>query len=583
MKKNKKNVLGIDKQYHLLTNLIIILQLVLGTLPLLFVVTFIDYYIRGKASLLLIVILGGISILVAFIRGYFYGVSIWQTHKTAYDALTKIRLKIIEHLQKLPIGFFQNHKQGNLANIMRHDVEQIEIYLAHGLPEILSTSFLPFVIWIIIMIIEWRLGLALISLLPFAFLLQWSLKKIWKNRFKQFSESTKRMSEDLLEYVATISTIKAFSNDENRTEKLLSKMEEYIRWVKSSMLSIALPMSVITMFFEGGLVIMTIVGIPLIVKGDINITTFIFALILGGLFSASFAKMATFQHIKVIYNQSVDNVRSILDAVERVQFNKNVSNIIPSISFKNVSFTYPSSSKKERKAIDAINFTIKPYSKTALIGESGSGKTTIAHIIMGFWEVQSGEVLIGDKNIKELSEKNISELFSIVEQNVFLFNVSIKENIRMGNPSASMQEIKDAAEKAQIHDFIMGLPQGYETIVGEAGVKFSGGEKQRISIARMILKDTPFVILDEATAALDKKNEQKVQIALNELQKKKTVITVAHRLNTIKTMSSIIVMKQGKILANGTHKNLISNVPLYKEMIEKQELVSSWKLKEEIK
>lgn len=517
-------------------------------------------------------------VLFALLRGVFYGTSIWRAHRSAYNALTRLRLRIISHLQRLPLGFFQERKVGELVNIINHDVEQIEIYLAHGLPEILSATLFPALLWIITMVLDWRLGLSLISLLPVAFLLQMAVKTLWGKNFQHFMESTQKMSEDLLEYVATISVIKAFSNEENRTVRVLGGMRDYIHWVKRSMFSVTVPMALITMFLEGGIVVMTLVGLWLMTSGELTVARFILALILGGLFSSSFAKLATFQHFRIVYGQSLAKVQSITEVQTKETADKKTDTTQTDVCFEHVTFSYPN---KEDNALKDVCLQFPRGSHTAIVGESGSGKTTLASLMMGFWQPQTGTIRLGGENITELSERNIADYFSMVQQEVFLFNTTIRDNIRIGRPTATQKEVEMAAQRARIHDFIMGLPNGYDTLAGEAGVKFSGGEKQRISIARMLLKDSPIVILDEATAALDGENEKLIQEALDELQRNKTVIAIAHRLNTIQDMERIVVMDKGQVVSKGTHQELMKDCSLYRNMTETQEQVSKWQLKEE--
>ena len=574
MKRKKENQI-LQDQKEGKSNVIVILYLLFGTLPILLVVYMVDAFFNGSATIRMIAVSGCLMFVFALLKGLFYGTSIWQAHKSAYGALTKLRMKIVAHLQKLPLGFFQERKVGDLVNVIHHDVEQIELYLAHGKPEILSATLLPFVLWIIVLFIDWRLGLSLVSLLPVAFLLQKVFNRMWKKTFKHFSDSTKQMSEDLLEYVATIPVIKAFSHEETRTEKVLWGMKNYIRWVKNSMTSIAVPMSIISMLLEGGVIVMVIVGMVLIGNGELSVARFILALILGGIFASCFVKLSTFQHFGIVYNQSAQRVRSITNVPPKENADKEINSTGDDVCFEDVSFTYPT---KKEKALCDVNLAFPKGSHTAVVGESGSGKTTLASLMMSFWQPQSGIVFIGDEPINNLSEKNISELFSMVQQDVFLFNISIEENIKIGNPSASRAEVESAARRARIHDFIMNLPNGYETIAGEAGVKFSGGEKQRISIARMILKDSPIIILDEATAALDGENERLIHEALDDLQQDKTVITIAHRLNTIREMDNIVVMNKGKVIAAGKHDELMQQCGLYREMTEKQTIVNQWQL-----
>lgn len=557
------------------SNMIVILYLLFGTLPILLVVYMVDAFFKGSATIFMIAIAACLMLLFALLKGLFYGMSIWRAHKSAYEALTKLRMKIVANLQKLPLGFFQERKVGDLVNVIHHDVEQVELYLAHGRPEILSATLLPFVLWAIILFIDWRLEVSLVSLRPVVFLLQKVFNRMWRKSFQHFSDSTKQMSEDLLEYVATIPVINAFSNEETRTEKVLWGMKNYIRWVKNSMTSIAVPMSVISMLLEGGVIVMIIVGMILIGNGSLSVSGFILALILGGIFASCFVKLSTFQHFGIVYKQSAQRIGSITNVPPKENADKEINPASDDISFEDVSFTYPG---KKEKVLCEVNLAFPKGSHTAVVGESGSGKTTLASLMMSFWEPQSGIVAMGNEPINNLSEKNIAELFSMVQQDVFLFNISLEENIKISNPSATRAEVESAARRARIHDFIMNLPNGYETIAGEAGVKFSGGEKQRMSIARMILKDSPIIILDEATAALDGENERLIHEALDDLQQDKTVITIAHRLNTIRKMDNIIVMDKGKVVATGKHDELMQQCSLYKEMIEKQTIVNQWQL-----
>lgn len=578
---DKQKVRPLDEEREsrsLLSNVVVILHLILGTLPILLVVWAVDKLINGTLPSIIVWGIGGIMILFAMLRGVFYGTSIWRAHRSAYNALTRLRLRIISHLQRLPLGFFQERKVGDLVNIINHDVEQIEIYLAHGLPEILSATLFPVLLWVIIMVLDWRLGLSLISLLPVAFLLQMAVKTLWGKSFQHFMESTQKMSEDLLEYVATISVIKAFSNEENRTEQVLGGMRDYIRWVKRSMFSVTVPMTLITMFLEGGIVVMTLIGLWMMSSGELTVARFILALILGGLFSSSFAKLATFQHFRIIYGQSLAKVQSITEVQTKETADKKTDTTQTDVYFEHVTFSYPN---KKDNALKDVCLQFPRGSHTAIVGESGSGKTTLASLMMGFWHPQTGTIRLGGENIMEFSERNIADYFSMVQQEVFLFNTTIRDNIRIGRPTATQKEVEMAAERARIHDFIMGLPNGYDTLAGEAGIKFSGGEKQRISIARMLLKDSPIIILDEATAALDGENEKLIQEALDELQRNKTVITIAHRLNTIQDMERIVVMDKGQVVSKGTHQELMKDCSLYRNMTEMQEQVSKWQLKEE--
>ena len=557
-------------------NIYSFIHILCGTIPILLVVWLLDKMIHGALNKEFIIVAGLSMVVCALLKAFFYGLSIKKSHDSAYGVLADLRIRMVEHLKKLNLGFFQKRKIGDLTNIIGHDVEQVEIYLAHALPEIMTYQLIPVLLWLIITIIDWRLGLALVSTLPIVLILTKVFNKLWKKQFQKFYDSTTRMSEGLLEYVATIPVIKAFSTEETKTDSLLQVMRDYIKWVKNSMMSIALPMSSITLLLESGLIIMIAVGIYLLSHGEISIIGFVLAIILGGIFNSSFGKLATFQHYNVMFNQVTKNINSIL-TVEPVK--KNCTDQRPEnydIAFSDVSFTYPD---KTEVALSHVNLLIKEGTTTAIVGESGSGKTTLANLIMDFWEPASGTITIGDVPIKNLREKDLANLVSIVQQDVFLFNISIQENIRIGKPGARDKEVEDAARKARIHDFITRLPQGYQTIAGEAGVKFSGGEKQRISIARMMLKNAPILLLDEATASLDSENEQAIQEAINDLREHKTVVTIAHHLDTVKNMDQLIVIEKGKVVGTGKYEELINSCKLFREMVARQKDVDNWEIK----
>jgi ATP-binding cassette subfamily B protein len=549
-----------------------------GIIPFIIILKIIGLLSNNEITIEIILKLGGIIIICQASKALFYGLSMWKAHDFAYSTLSEIRLNIINHLKKLSIQFFQNRKIGDLTNIINHEVDQTELYLAHGLPEITIATLIPITIFICLLIIDWRLSLALVSTVPLVFLYQKLLNRLIADKFMKYAISTKKMSEDLIEYISTISVVKAFSKEERKTKKVLDSMNNYMSWVKNMTVSISFPMSFSIMLMEGGLVVLAIVGSLLLKNNKIDVNTFILAIILGGIFSNTFAKFTTFHHISIVFKNALGRINSIL-SVNPIN-NNTISRNLESgkIEFQNVDFSY----EGHKKNLDNINITFKEHSVNAIIGASGSGKTTIANLIMGFWRTDSGLITINGKDINKMSEYDLSNLVSIVQQDTFLFNLSIEENIKIGKKNASKKEVIEAAKKAQIHDMIMSLPKGYKTIVGESGAKLSGGERQRISIARMILKNAPIIILDEATSAIDSANEYLIKKAIENLGKNKTIITIAHHLNTIINADQIVVMENGKIVGKGTHKELLKQNQLYKKMIIEQNLVDNWEIKEGI-
>lgn len=500
----------------------------------------------------------------------------WTAHKAAYTCLTDLRLQIIRHLKKLSLGFFQERKTGDLTNVVQHDVEQVEGHLAHGLPEIMSATILPAAVFLVMLWVDWRLALVMIVGLPLMWITKKASAPLWTKNFKIYADSVTRMQENVMEYVSNISVIKAFGKEETKTEKTIQSAKDYDYWVKKSMAGISVPMGLIILFMESGAVLVMILGTYLLSVGQIELPRLILAIVLGGLFTSSIAKVATFQHYGIVFKQAMKGIWSILGVAVPNRPEQSADPHNGEIVISNLNFAY----NGDGKVLENINLRFPKGSKTALVGASGCGKSTLANLLMGFWEPTDGRITIAGEAAASFSEQQLNRLFSIVQQEVFLFNLSMEENIRIGKPEASMEEIIAAAKKARIHDFIMSLPNGYQTMAGEAGVKFSGGEKQRISIARMILKDAPIIILDEATAAVDTENEAFIQAAIDDLSRDKTVIMIAHHLNTIRDADQIVVMDSGRIVDTGRHNALLDRCALYRKMVEDQNKVDNWKIKE---
>lgn len=514
-----------------------------------------------------------------------YGAT-WSAHKAAYSCLVDIRLRIVEHLKSLPLGFFQKRRTGDLSNVMQNDVEQVEVYLAHGLPETMSATLLPSVIFVLMLAIDWRLALAMVVGLPLMWLVKRFSAPLWKKGFAIVAKYTTSMQESLMEYVENMPVIKAFGKEEDKTAKTIAASRDYVRWVTKSMNGISMPMGLIDLFMESGVVLVMMLGIWLFSVGAIGFERLILAMALASLFTSSVAKMATLQHYGFMFNQAMAGVSSILSvpAPERPKGAEHSRS--GDVVLSDVSFSYSTEGEDTvsllscRKTLNAVSLTFREGSRNALVGSSGCGKTTLASLLMGFWQPDSGEISVGGTSLAELSERQIGSLFSIVQQDTFLFNLSIEENIRIGKPGATHDDVVEAAKRSRAHGFIEALPKGYATGVGEAGIKFSGGEKQRIAVARMILKDAPVIILDEATAAVDAENEALIQAAIDDLAQGKTVIAIAHHLSTVRGADQIVVMDEGRVEDRGTHSELMGCCSLYRTMVEDQVRVDNWKIKE---
>ena len=517
-----------------------------------------------------------LGIFISFVlKGVFYYFATKVAHEKAYEKLTELRLDIIVHLKKLSLGFFKEHNTGELTNIVQHDVEQVEVYLAHGLPEIMAVTLLPTFIFIAMIFVDWRLALGMIAGVPLMYLVKVLSQKTMDKNFAIYFNHENKMREELMEYVKNISVIKAFAKEEEISERTLKTAREYIYWVKKSMGAITIPMGLIDIFMEIGVVIVMILGSIFLYQGNITTPNFILAIILSSAFTASISKTATLQHFSIVFKEALKAIGKVLTVPlpnKKTEQGLEFGNI----EFKDVNFAYG----KDGFELKNINLTFKKNSLNAFVGASGCGKSTVSNLLMGFWDADSGRIEINGKDIKDYSQENISNLIGSVQQEVILFDLSIFDNIAIGKLNATKEEVIEAAKKARCHDFISALPNGYETRVGEMGVKLSGGEKQRISIARMILKNAPILILDEAMAAVDSENERLIGEAIDDLSMDKTIITIAHHLNTIRDSDQIIVMDKGVVLDAGSHEELMKRCEFYKDMVEAQNKVDRWNLKD---
>lgn len=560
-----------------LSSILLILKILFDLIPQILLVYLINFLMNKNININNIELIFLIILISFILKEAFYYFTVKIAHEKAYNKLIELRLNIIKHLKKLSLGFFKEHSTGELTNIIQHDVEQVEVYLAHGLPEIMSAMVIPVIVLISMFTVDYRLAFAMLTGIPLMFLVKKFSQNIMKKNFQIYFNQESKMQEELMEYVKNISVIKAFAKEEVISDRTLKTAKEYINWVKKSMGAVTVPMGLINIFMEIGVVIVMILGSFFLSKGEITLPRFILSIILSSIFTSSINKTATLQHFSIVFKEAIKSIGKILTIALPIE-KKDDELQSGNIEFKNVNFEYIQGSFK----LQNINFLIEKNTLNAFVGPSGCGKSTIANLIMGFWDIENGQINISGKNISEYSEQSISKLIGSVQQEAILFNISIFENIAIGKENATKEEVIEAAKKARCHDFIEALPNKYDTKVGEMGVKLSGGEKQRISIARMILKNAPILILDEAMAAVDSENEKLIEEAINDLSKNKTVITIAHHLNTIKNSNQIIVMNKGVIVDRGTHEELMNRCNFYQTMVKAQNKLDRWNLKEEV-
>jgi len=573
---HQKSLLAPDERRALLlAGIMLSLSVAAGVIPFVLVMEL----VRELAEPLperqaVVLLLWGIAAILAA-KAVCYSAALVMSHTTAYKVLSTIRLKLIRHLEKMSIGFFHRNRVGELAKILNYDVEQVELYLAHGLPEIATAILIPFCATVIVTLIDYRLGLCLICIVPMVIAINRFLQHHWKEMFVRYFLSLKTMSEELMEYIATIPAVKAFSKNENRTEKVVRTMDAYNAYVRKMTLSMVIPASISGVFLEAAVAVLAVTGSLLLRKGEISIYELVLAVFLATAFCASLSRLSLARHFGIVYRNSEKNIFQILD--EQPRGCLSAADATPGdIELENVSFSYGNS----RNALKNVSLTISGGSLVALTGVSGAGKSSVAHLVMGFFKADTGRVLINGTDINTLTEKQISGMISIVQQDVFLFNTTIGENIRIGKSDATDAEVTEAAKKARIHDFIQSLPDGYNTLTGEKGARISGGEKQRIAIARALLKDAPIIILDEATSSIDSHNETLIQKAVNELRSGKTVIMITHHLSTIVNADRIFLLDEGKLIAEGTHAELYRENDAYRFLWNEKSNADTWTIKE---
>jgi len=504
-------------------------------------------------------------LLMFLIKEISAGVSSLISHTATFHSLGEIRNDISQKLFKMPLGDVLSSSSGELKNIIVEQVDSMETSLAHLVPEFTANLVGPLLLFIYMLVLDWRL--ALLSLLPLVggmSVMMSVMNKDYKKNFQKSVSIGQGMNNAIVEYINGIEVIKTFNQSENSYKKYSDAVYDnarfYYNWMDETMNRVAIGRLLSPM----GVLMIIPFGILFYINGSVALSSLITIIVL------SFGTVSSV--IKIMnYLDDLSRISTITGEIEKILNSRELKNIEKNyeiksygIELKNVGFSY----EKEKKVIDGINLRIEPNSVSAFVGPSGSGKSTLAKLIAGFWNVDEGEIKIGEIDTKNISLEKLSSLISYVSQDNFLFDMSIRENIRIGNKNATDEEVEEIARKSACHDFISKLSNGYNTIVGEGGGHLSGGERQRISIARAMLKDAPIVILDEATSYIDPENEAIMQGAIANLVKGKTLIMIAHRLKTITNVDRIFVIENGKVENSGTHQDLLDRSKLYKEMYE---------------
>ncbi|WP_462133548.1 ABC transporter ATP-binding protein [Peptostreptococcus stomatis] len=508
-------------------------------------------------------------ILIAVMMIVMFLVARWdyvRLYTNVYNESANSRIDIAERLKKLPLSYFGKRDLADLAETMMNDINLYENIFSHAVPQIYSTIVSTAVIALMLLIYNWKLALAALWVIPISILIIFLSRKSQKKVVQDWIDDNRKVFDDLQEKIEQIEQIKSYNLEERMLNDFFRKLNTSTKQKTKGEIIAGTLTGVATAILKLGIISVAIIGVNMLVAGEVSLLAYIVFLMLTTSIYLPIEGIITFMSMIVMLDAVVGRIKEIKTMpIQEGEKHMEITNY--DIEFKDVYFGYDNYS-----VINGVSFIAKQGEITALIGSSGSGKTTLTKLAARFWDIDRGKILIGGKDISKVDPEILLKNFSIVFQDVILFNSSIKDNIKIGKKDATDEEIAMAARIARCYDFIDKMPEGMDTIIGENGQRLSGGERQRISIARAILKNAPIILLDEATASLDVENESLIQEALSELIKDKTVIVIAHRLRTIRNANKIVLLNAGKIEAVGTDAELCKSSEFYKAMLERSKI-----------
>lgn len=521
---------------------------------------------------------GWMAVLFSVLAMLIYVSALLCSHLAAFRVQRNIRSKAMHHIVKLPTGFMDGMGSGKVRKIIYESSAATETYLAHQLPDKANALATPVGLLILLLVFDWRLGL--LSLVPvvFAFLIMSAMTgKRMKKKMEEYNNALGQMSNEAVEYVRGIAVVKTFGQSVFSFKKFKESIDNYEKWVIAYTKELRLPMVFYTTLVNAIFAVLIAASMVITSNGVTNefLLNLLYYIIITPIITLTLTRIMYASENEMIVDDAMKRIDSIMDMKPLPEPKNPQHPKDNSIELKDVFFKYNDAKKN---ALDGISLSVKPGEHIALVGPSGGGKTTLASIAARFWDADSGSVKIGGVDVKDISKEELMNTVSFVFQDSKLFKTSILENVRMAKPNATREEVLKALHDAQCDDILEKLPNGIDTVVGTKGVYLSGGEQQRISIARVMLKNTPILILDEATAYADPDNEAKVQAAFNVLSKGKTVLMIAHRLSTVTGVDRIYVIKDGKVDDMGSHSELKDKNGLYADMWNQYQSAAKWKV-----
>ena len=489
-----------------------------------------------------------------------------RLYTNVYNESANSRIELAEKLKKLPLSYFGKRDLADLAETMMNDMNLYETIFSHAVPHIYSTAISTSIIALMLIFYNWKLALAALWVIPISILIIFLSKKSQKKIVQGWIDDNRKVFDNLQENIEQIEQIKSYNLEDRMLNDFFEKLNASTKQKTKGEVVAGTLTGIATAILKLGIISVAVIGVNMLMAGEVSVLVYIAFLMLTASIYLPIEGIITFMSMIVMLDAVVGRIKEIKTMpVQKGKKDIDIKNY--DIEFKDVYFGYD-----DYSVINGVSFTAKQGEITALIGSSGSGKTTLTKLAARFWDIDKGKILIGGEDIGKIDPETLLKNFSIVFQDVILFNSSIKDNIKIGKKDATDEEIIRAAKIARCYEFIDKMPDGIDTVIGENGQRLSGGERQRISIARAILKDAPIILLDEATASLDVENESLIQEALSELIKEKTAIVIAHRLRTIRNANKIVLLNAGKIEAIGTDEELCKSSEFYKAMLRKSNI-----------
>ena len=578
---------GSHKKTIHLASFIMLLSVIMGVVPFLFAYQIINPLILGQNLEFkrLVILLAGILICLV-LQALLGGLALNMSHKAAYNTLFGLRTSLQKKMENLPLGAIEEKGTGAIKKMFVDDIGSLEVLLAHSLPEGIANLIVPVMVYIAMFFVDWRLALMSLASIPLSIVAMMIMYSAGMKKMGPYYMASEKMNNTIIEYVNGMEVVKVFNKQTESYQRFSKDVGDYrdyaLAWYKTAwpwmaLYSALLPCTIILTLPLGGY---------FAYMGYVSLSDLILVLCLSLSIGLPLLKALGFLPTMPQLNYKISALEDALNIEPLKQGENRFKGIDHTISYDNVTFGYQLSKMGEngqpetyiKNVIHNVSFTAKVGEKTAIVGESGSGKSTLAKLLIHYYDVLEGSISIGGQNLQDMSLKALNKEISYVSQDQYLFNTSLLENIRIGNLSATDEEVIEAAKKAQCMEFLDKLPNGIYSLAGEAGKMLSGGERQRISLARAILKNAPIVVLDEATAYADPENEEKMEAAIAELVKGKTLIVIAHKLPAIVDADQILVMNHGRLVANGKHKDLLESSAVYRKLWNATIFSKEWKI-----